>query len=291
MSLTTRSSKGSPLTAQEMDNNLIYLQNLHTFDLIPSQDNTYVLGTSASRWKSLSLGQGTLFITDVSNPSIQAAITVNNGSLQINGAAQLQLGNITLTPTGISSASSSQNITIGNTGDTGYLSTARGIQFPDNSLQTTAWIPSYGSFESSATQSNLGITYSNLVTFNTITTTNGITLGTSSQIIYNNSGTYVIDFNGLFFFSGGASNYNITIWYSKNNVIVPSSAYTFTTTSAQGDQVMGHITDLVILNAGDYIQIYWWAGASGIKLQPTSASTNPTRPSSSSATYNTWRVG
>jgi hypothetical protein len=234
-------------------------------DILPATDNVYSLGSNAKRFASVHIGPGTLYLTDRTLTSNTAAITINNGVFNINGIAQAQLPNISVT-----------NLT-----------------FNDATVQTTAYKPYYGSFESTATQTSGGVTSANLVTFNAVTNSSGTSIdtgATSSKITFANAGTYAIDFNGLYFFSGGASNYNITVWYAKNGNAVANSAYTFTTTSSQSAQVMGHITDLVTVAANDYIQIYWWAAAAGVALTPTAAGTNPTRPASSSATINTWRV-
>ena len=235
-----------------------------TADILPATDNVYNLGSNAKRFASMHIGPGTLYITDQTLLT-NAAIAVNNGVFTINGIIQAQLPNLTVT-----------NLT-----------------FADSTVQTTAWKPYYGSFESTATQTSGGVTSANLVTFNTVTNSSGTSIdsgATSSKITFANPGTYAIDFNGLYFFSGGASNYNITVWYAKNGTAVANSAYTFTTTGSQSAQVMGHITDLITVAANDYIQIYWWAAAAGVALTPTVAGTNPTRPASSSATINTWRV-
>jgi hypothetical protein len=236
-------------------------------NIVPTVTNTLTLGTATKRFASAYIGPGTLYITD-QTLGTDAAVSVNNGVFNINGVTQAQLPNVRLTT----------------------------LTFNDNTSMTTApttWKPSYGSFESTATQTSGGTTSANLVTFNTVTTSSGTSIdtgATNSKITYANAGTYAIDFNGLYFFSGGASNYNITVWYAKNGTAVANSAYTFTTTSAQAAQVMGHITDLVTVAAGDYIQVYWWAAASGVALTTTAAGTNPTRPASSSTTFNTWRI-
>lgn len=106
-------------------------------NLVPDKDNIYSLGTDQLRWKDLALGPGTLYIEDVVT-GLQAAITVNDGTLLIDGAQSLRIGNIRITSSGILSLISSQDITIGQPGDTGYLSTARGIKFPDGSIMTVA---------------------------------------------------------------------------------------------------------------------------------------------------------
>jgi hypothetical protein len=85
-------------------------------DILPAADNTYVLGNSDNRWKSISIGEGTIFITD-STLGTEAEITIDNGVFLINGIAQVQLPNIAVT-----------NLT-----------------FADNTVQTTAYTSGSGS--------------------------------------------------------------------------------------------------------------------------------------------------
>jgi hypothetical protein len=151
--------------------------------------------------------------------------------------------------------------------------------------------PSFGSFEDTTTQTNAGTTSVNIVTFSGTSQSNGISVVSSSRITYANSGNYLINFLGQFFFSGGASNYNITVWLRKNGTDLPGSSYTFTTTSSQGAQTLANLEDIITVNAGDYIEICWWAAASGVTLSPTSIGSNPTRPASPSANINTWKLG
>jgi hypothetical protein len=166
------------------------------------------------------------------------------------------------------------------------------ITYPDGTSQTTAPMALYcGSFEDTTTQTNAGVTSANLVTFNTTSVTNGVSLMSTSQITFANSGRYLVNFLGQFQFSGGASNYNITVWWAKNGTIVPNSASTFTTTSAQASQIMSNVEDIIQVTAGDYYQFYWWAGAAGISLVPTAAATSPTRPLSPSVKLNIFNVG
>ena len=80
-------------------------------NLIPSADNQYVLGSTTARWKSLQLGPGTLYIEDQASGK-QAQITVKSGALEIDGASSLKIGSAQLT--------------------------AKGLVFPDGTLQTTA---------------------------------------------------------------------------------------------------------------------------------------------------------
>ena len=167
-----------------------------------------------------------------------------------------------------------------------------GITFGDNSVQTTASQPLYcGSFEDTTNQASAGTTSANLVTINTVSTNSGISLVSGSQVTFAHTGRYLMNFLGQFAFTGGASNYNITVWYTKNGQAVANAASTFTTSSAQGNQTMANVEDIIEVNAGDYIQFYWWSGAAGMSLVTTAAATNPTRPLSPAIKLNIFNVG
>jgi hypothetical protein len=137
--------KFSTLTFQEMDENLIYLEGLTKLDLIPLTDNVYTLGTSASRWKSINVGPGTITITD-QTLNTDTDISVDNGVLQINGANQLQVGQLKLVDNTIESTSGGINIQIGLTGSTASLLLNRNVvvapgksfTFGDGTTQSTA---------------------------------------------------------------------------------------------------------------------------------------------------------
>lgn len=108
-------------------------------DLIPAVDNLYSLGNPTNRWKGLQLGPGTLYIEDITT-GLQAGITVDSGTLLLDGTDSLRIGNIRLTKKGIESVLSDQDITFGNLGDRGYALFANGIKFPDGTIQTTAML-------------------------------------------------------------------------------------------------------------------------------------------------------
>jgi hypothetical protein len=62
-------------------------------DIIPSLDDTYTLGNAQFRWKSLHLGEGTLYITDTVTGN-DAAITVTDGVLFINDVSSLAINSV-----------------------------------------------------------------------------------------------------------------------------------------------------------------------------------------------------
>jgi hypothetical protein len=139
-------------------------------------------------------------------------------------------------------------------------------------------------------QTNGGATTANQVLINSTQIANGFTL-TSNRIDVINAGTYFLSLGLQLAFTGGASNYNVTVWYTVNDVIVPNSAFTFTTTGAQNDQTLAKITDTIPLTAGQYLKFYWWSQATGMRLLPTAAGSNPTRPASPSVNLSIFNVG
>ena len=139
-------------------------------------------------------------------------------------------------------------------------------------------------------QTNGGSTTANQVLINSTQAANGFTL-TSNRVNVTNAGIYFLSLGLQLSFTGGASNYNVTVWYSVNDVIVPNSAFTFTTTGAQNDQTLASITDTIGLTAGQYLKFFWWSQALGMRLLPTVAGVNPVRPASPSVNLSIFNVG
>jgi hypothetical protein len=173
---------------------------------------------------------------------------------------------------------------IESTGDTELVLNQRGEWVPINVGLYSA------TFFDTTTQNNGGATTANQVAINSIQHAEGFTLGPNNRINIINTGTYFISCNLQLSFTGGASNYNVTVWYTVDDVIVPNSAFTFTTTGAQNDQTLATLTDTLSLNAGQYVKVYWHSQATGMKLLSTAAGINPTRPLSPSVNFSIFNV-
>lgn len=108
-------------------------------DIIPALDNTYTLGNATNRWKSLSIGPGTLFITDTALGT-QAGITVTNGQLITNNVGALVTGNLALvdTATGYAATMNVQNkvMTFSNVSSVN----ANAVIYSDGLTQSNAYI-------------------------------------------------------------------------------------------------------------------------------------------------------
>jgi hypothetical protein len=116
-------------------------------NIVPGTDNTYYLGSTSKRWKGVYIGPGTIYITDTVT-GLDAQLTVTNGVLKIDGANQLQVGQLKFVDNTIESTELSTDIEIGQleaTGDVIFnrnivLGAGKTLEFPDNSVQTTAYI-------------------------------------------------------------------------------------------------------------------------------------------------------
>lgn len=69
---------------------------LNTTNVLPLLDNTYTLGDADHRWKSISIGEGTIYITDAVTGD-EAALTIADGVFFIDGIAQAQLPDLAVT--------------------------------------------------------------------------------------------------------------------------------------------------------------------------------------------------
>ena len=173
--------------------------------------------------------------------------------------------------------------------DDQYLAGAISVQ--DFITQITPDVLYSATFFDTTTQNNGGATVANQVLINSIQNADGFTLGPNNRVNVLNSASYFLSLHLQLTFTGGASNYNVTVWYTVDDVIVPYSAFTFTTTGAQNDQTLASITDTIYLNAGQYVKFYWWSQATGMKILATAAGTNPTRPLSPSVNFTIFNVG
>ena len=118
---------GLPLPATIISHPTVYDE-----DIIPVFDNTYTIGSSTLRWKSIYIGPGTLYIQDQNNAGLNCALTVLDGVLQINGANQLQVGQLRFVDNAIQSTTPDIDISIGLTSSTGSLLLNRNTTFENS---------------------------------------------------------------------------------------------------------------------------------------------------------------
>ena len=92
---------------------------------MPAIDNLTDLGSPSHRFRNLYLGPASLYIADTLNPSVNVAITVSNGTLYINGAQNLAVGDLTIVGNTIQSKTPSIQINLGDVNDTANFNIGR----------------------------------------------------------------------------------------------------------------------------------------------------------------------
>ena len=103
-------------------------QNINTTgNIIPLTDNVYTLGSTLNRWKSAYIGPGSIYIQDTANAALNAELTVTNGVLLVNGANQLQVGQLKFVNNTIESTTGAIDIQIGNVNSSANLVLNRNV--------------------------------------------------------------------------------------------------------------------------------------------------------------------
>jgi hypothetical protein len=163
-----------------------------------------------------------------------------------------------------------------------------GLQGATGAPGTGNTVSYYGSFESTQSQTTSGTASANLVTFNTTSLANGISVS-GGTVTFANQGTYLVNFLGQFITTGGGSNYQVNVWYQVNGSAVANAAYVFTT-SGVNNQVLANVEDTLALNAGDTLAFFWSSQNQYMQLQYVASASNPTRPASPSAKLNILQI-
>ena len=109
-----------------------------TRDITPQLDETYSLGSPDLRWNNVYIGQASLYMAD-NTTGENIEITVDNGTLLVNGVNNLQLGEMRITDNVLTTIDTASDIVLGVTGDTGYVKLERDLKFSDGTVQSTAW--------------------------------------------------------------------------------------------------------------------------------------------------------
>jgi hypothetical protein len=105
-------------------------------DIIPALDNDIDLGAPDKRFANIYLGYDGLYLADQTTDA-NINITVDNGTLYIDGAQNLALGNLVIEDTTLKSLTTNLDISIGETDDTGFFYVKRKAQFDNISYSAT----------------------------------------------------------------------------------------------------------------------------------------------------------
>lgn len=113
-----------------------YIPGVQVDDIVPALDNDINLGATDKRFANIYLGYQGLFLADeTSDENIN--ITVDGGTLFIDGAQNLRLGDLVIENTTLKSETPDLDISIGATDDTGFFYVKRKAQFNNTSFSST----------------------------------------------------------------------------------------------------------------------------------------------------------
>jgi len=113
-----------------------YIPGAQVDDIIPDLDNDINLGAEDKRFANIYLGYQGLFLADETTDE-NINITVDGGTLYIDGAQNLRLGELVIENTTLKSETPDLDISIGETDDTGFFYVKRKAQFDNISFGST----------------------------------------------------------------------------------------------------------------------------------------------------------
>lgn len=126
-------------------------------------------------------------------------------------------------------------------------------------------------------------TTSAAINLDTVTASNGITCTVpDSRIYFDIAGIYNIQFSLQLLNYSNAED-NVTVWFKKNNVDIPTSA-----SIEQVNKIQGGVPGAAILAlnfveqfaAGDYVELYWHSNSGNTVLATFPPGTTPVHPAS-----------
>lgn len=161
-------------------------------------------------------------------------------------------------PTGVTGPTGSQGPT-GFTGPVGFTGAGGALGY-------------WGSFWSDVSQNVVGGTGTAMTLNNTDPDTNGVSIVSNSQITVANQGVYNIQFSAQVDRIQGTGNDSINIWFKKNGTNIPDSNTIVTVTGAAAvAKTVPAWNYMLELNAGDYIEIFWYSIDTFMRLRAFSA--------------------
>jgi hypothetical protein len=158
------------------------------------------------------------------------------------------------------------------------------------SLGSTIFAPAlyYGSFYDTTTQT---VTSGGIAAMqcNTTTITNGVSIQNQSEITFEYSGIYNIQFSAQLYRTSGGADAVTTIWLRQNGIDVADTA-TNITLKANSNYLVAAWNWIVEGDSGSYAQIMWTHN-DNITIQYEPAGTSPVHPAVPSVIITANRVG
>lgn len=154
-----------------------------------------------------------------------------------------------------------------NSGSSNFVTTASGIP--------TRW---YGSFYDTTTQVAGSTASAYVMTLNTTDISNGVSIVSGSQVKFNNTGIYNIQFSAQLQRSNNGTD-TVEIWPGINGSYIPWSGGIVTISgAANANPVIAAWNYIISVSAGQYFSLYWRTSDTHVSIASSASSTNPTRP-------------
>lgn len=141
----------------------------------------------------------------------------------------------------------------------------------------------YAMLISNADQSSAGITSENLITYTSVSPSNGISVVDSSKIYVPCAGQYLVEVS-LQVANHGSAAAEFEVWAKDTGTNIALSNRRFDVAARKSLTIWSHIVPAVsfifTVNAPstNYLQLAWWSDGADTYLEHYAAGTTPTRP-------------
>jgi hypothetical protein len=218
-------------------------------------------------------------ITNVRLPNASAQYSPEQFNQLVRSLEQviLQLNSAYTPITSENIAGASTWMSAGSGAGGGFAGGIRGFQLSNGMLQPHAMLVS------DADQSNASITGENLLTYNTVSPTNGIRVVDNSKIYVPCSGQYLVTFT-LQVTNRGNTAAEFEVWAKDTGVNYALSNTRFDIPGRKSATIWAHVVPAItgIFTVTDpatnYLEIAWWSDSLDVYLEHYAAGTTPTRP-------------
>ena len=141
----------------------------------------------------------------------------------------------------------------------------------------------YAMLVSETDQTNASITGENLLTYDSVSPTNGISVTNNSRITVPCAGHYLVTFT-LQVTNRGNTAAEFEVWAKDTGTNFPLSNTRFDIPARKSGSIWSHvvpaITGIFTVDdpANDYLEIAWWSDSLDVYIEHYAAGTSPTRP-------------
>jgi len=165
----------------------------------------------------------------------------------------------------------------GKSASSGFAAGIRGAQISNGIA-----LP-YALLISDADQSNASITSENLLTYTSVSPTNGISVTNNSRIKVPCAGNYLVTFT-LQVTNQGNTAAEFEVWAKDTGTNISLSNTRFDIPARKSSSIWSHIVPAITFiftvddPANDYLEIAWWSDSLDVYIEHYAAGTSPTRP-------------